>query len=92
MVIDLLVVFGGDRQFESLAGHGDDALGFCRIAVTGVGKRVDVRVAACISASPNLAADTQRAAGGVARLEGDAAQVDPVLESAAGDNGIGPGG
>src|SRR5207237_7266522 len=45
MVIDLAVVLRGNRQLDPFAGNGQDPLVEGGVAVTGMGERMDVRVA-----------------------------------------------
>src|SRR5262245_57569451 len=82
--IDLPVVIGGDRQLDAFTGQSDDALVESRIAVTGIGQRVDVRVATDIAGRRHFAADRQRLAHDVAGLNRDTHRSGAVLEAATG--------
>ena len=54
-----VVVVGGDRQLDPLAGQGDGPLVERGVAVSAVGQRVDVRVAGDQALGRDLAADRQ---------------------------------
>ena len=84
-----VVVVGGDRQLDPLAGQGDGPLVDRRVAVAAVGQGVDVRVAGDQALGRDLAADR----AGPARARPPSARstspgVEPVLEPAGGGDRV----
>src|SRR4029453_4104139 len=81
VVIDLTVVFGSDRQLDTFACNGQTLLPHGGVAWAGVGKGVDVGVAADVPLGRHLAADRQRLADNVAEPDRNAGGVNTHLEA-----------
>ena len=83
-----MVVVGGDRQLDPLAGQGDRPLVERGVAVAAVGQGVDVRVAGDQPLGRDLAADRQVHAPGLALGHVHDTGVEPVFEPAGGGDRV----
>src|SRR5262249_6002828 len=88
LIVDLLVVVGGDRQVDVLAGDRHHALVDGPVAVPGVRESVDVGVAAHPAFGGNLPADGEALANRLPSPNRDARGVDAVGEAPSGVNGV----